>query len=156
MSDRYDEAGQEFTEIDGARPCEFTWEMIARAFRWYEDKYLQEALTAAAMMKLHEEKPDSPCENVKQIAEKYCDDEGYHGLFNEREGCECSIGKSLSGEPPWVCCECVNGDCRPGVLVDGKIVGREPKSHHEKRTDEDIKEEDDRKMNLDGNDFGDS
>jgi hypothetical protein len=69
--------------------------------------------------------PDSPCKNVKQIAEKYCDDEGYHGLFNEREGCECSIGKSLSGEPPWVCCECVNGDCRPGVLKDGKIVERE-------------------------------
>jgi hypothetical protein len=46
MSDRYDEAGQEFTEIDGARPCEFTWEMIARAFRWYEEKRSSEVCCA--------------------------------------------------------------------------------------------------------------
>jgi hypothetical protein len=63
MSDRFEEAGQEFTEIDGARTCEFTWEKIARAFRWYHEKYLQEALTAAAMMKLHEEK--GTCETCR-------------------------------------------------------------------------------------------
>jgi hypothetical protein len=50
--------------------CEFSIPMtsserLAHFARWYEDKYLQEALTAAAMMKLHEEKT---CEFPSHIA----------------------------------------------------------------------------------------
>lgn len=68
--------------------------------------------------------PDSPACTVKQIVEQYCADEGYHGLYNIEKGCECRIGPSLEGTPPWACAECVKGDCRPGVLVEGKIRER--------------------------------
>jgi hypothetical protein len=94
----------------------------------------------------------SECKNVREIVVEWLEENGYDGLWcpgtTEYTACE---GCTLP-----LCGLCLNGNCRPGVLKDGKIVGREPKSHHEKRTDEDIKEEDDRKMNLDGNDFGDS
>jgi hypothetical protein len=58
MSDRFKEAAKEYLQapIYEWTTQEMIQEELERFARWYEDKYLQEALTAAAMMKLHEEK----------------------------------------------------------------------------------------------------
>jgi hypothetical protein len=65
MSDRFEEAAtKRYSEIKAITPladlqrcgCKPCIEELATDFRWYHDKYLAEALTAAAMMKLHEEK----------------------------------------------------------------------------------------------------
>jgi hypothetical protein len=62
MSDKFEEAVKEYLQ----NPI-FEWttqEMIEgellRFANWYHDKYLAEALTAAAMMKLHEEQTPQP------------------------------------------------------------------------------------------------
>jgi hypothetical protein len=94
--------------------------------------------------------PDSPCKNIKQIVSEVCCAWSKNSIGWYSRSCE--NGQSFPMPDDGICTSCH----RRIKIVAGKIVGREPKSHHEKRTDEDIKEEDDRKMNLDGNDFGDS
>jgi len=73
------------------------------------------------------------CKDVRKIVDKYCADEDYQGLFNERKHCQCTIGISIEGEPPWMCCECVTSDCKPGVWSEGKIVAKEGGQEHEFR-----------------------
>jgi hypothetical protein len=70
MSDRFDLIAKPclWSICKGAmylsdKDVELWCKRLADAFRWYEDKYLQEALTAAAMMKLHEEK--GTCETCR-------------------------------------------------------------------------------------------
>jgi len=69
--------------------------------------------------------PDKPCKNVREIVDRHCVDEGYHGLFNKGRNCWCILGPSIKGTQPWACCECVCGDCKLGVLRKGEIVAKE-------------------------------
>jgi hypothetical protein len=62
--------------------------------------------------------PDSPCTNVREIVAAVVKAD-YHGLYNPVQHCECLIGTNDA------CTDCVKGDCRPGILKDGKIVERE-------------------------------
>jgi hypothetical protein len=124
MSDRYEEAkkkGQAFkASLNPLHWGELTTmpsTLLTYFALWYEEKYLAEALTAAAMMKLHEEKPDSPCENVREIVVEYLQDNGYEGLTDGGD-CSCLIAEIATGN--WCC----DASCRPGVIVAGKIVGR--------------------------------
>jgi hypothetical protein len=135
MSDRYDEAkkkGQAFkASLNPLHWGELTTmpsTLLTYFALWYEEKYLAEALTAA-MMKLHEEKPDSPCANVREIVVEYLKDNGYDGLCNPLIQCECFLD-NRPGCELMACCEII-GDCRPGVLKDGKIVEREGETFYE-------------------------
>lgn len=60
--------------------------------------------------------PDKSLGNVQEIVIAYLKDNRYDGLFENEHSCSCSFSKRT--------CPCgdLNGDCRPGVLVDGKIV----------------------------------
>jgi hypothetical protein len=69
MSDRFDEAAAEYKPknqwVGGLR-----WRLIkelAHFARWYHEKYLAEALTAAAMMKVHEK---GTCEWKEGVPDK--------------------------------------------------------------------------------------
>jgi hypothetical protein len=110
--------------------CEFSIPMtsserLAHFARWYEDKYLQEALTAAAMMKLHEEKPDSPCSTVRDIVVEWLEENGYDGLYSPEYGCCCIEVLIERDGRKCICTASTFSTCRPGVLKDGKIVERE-------------------------------
>ena len=66
----------------------------------------------------NERYPDSPLGNVRECMVQLLKDSGYDGL------CNCSFCWCVPGDS-YFCSTCVNGSCRPGVLVDGKIVERE-------------------------------
>jgi hypothetical protein len=66
--------------------------------------------------------PDSPCKSVRDIVVEWLEENGYEGLCNPLIQCECFLD-DRPGCELMACCEIV-ADCRPGVLVGGKIVGR--------------------------------
>ena len=65
----------------------------------------------------NERYPDSPLGNVREIVVAYLKDNGYDGLYCPDSTCSCN--------PASIKICAVMPTCRPGVLVDGKIVERE-------------------------------
>jgi hypothetical protein len=63
--------------------------------------------------------PDSHPTNVREIVVAYLKDNGYDGLW-AASGCYCDLNCIGGGKH----CQYVL-ECRPGVIVAGKIVGRE-------------------------------
>ena len=49
--------------------------------------------------------------NVKQITEKYLQDNGYDGLYSDLYGCACETNDLFP-------CDCNVGECEPGYRVD--------------------------------------
>lgn len=86
-------------------------------------------LTGLASIEALRRYPDPPLpSNVREIVKDFCEREGFDGLYrlsnNQKDIiCHCIIGKPYNGERgEFACGFLVN--CRPGVLVDGKIVER--------------------------------
>jgi len=65
--------------------------------------------------------PDSPAKCVRDIVVEWLKDNGYDGLCNKRCWCTDKI-RGLGIAPLME--DCIHMSCRPGVLVDGKIVER--------------------------------
>jgi hypothetical protein len=62
--------------------------------------------------------PDSPCKSVRDIVVEWLRDNGYEGLW-AASGCYCDLNCIGGGKH----CQYVL-ECRPGVLVGGKIGER--------------------------------
>ena len=67
--------------------------------------------------------PDIPLPIVRDIVLDYLKREGFDGLYNGRCQCWCDIEAITS-------CSCIELECRPGVLVAGKIVPKEALDEH--------------------------
>jgi hypothetical protein len=89
MSDRFEELQDEFERAWYSEYESDTTPRISNALRWYHDKYLAEALTAATMMKVHEEKTCETCSDWKFA-------------FKDRGYCQCAEAQA-EGRTDVVC-----------------------------------------------------
>ena len=90
----------------------YLWWMLSKSFYFCgTDK--REEIQAEALRRY----PDIPLPTVRDVMLDYLKREGYDGLCNERCQCWCDIEAITL-------CKCIELECRPGVLVGGKIVER--------------------------------
>jgi hypothetical protein len=69
--------------------------------------------------------PDSPAKCVREIVVEWLKANGCDGLFNREYKCCCTEVLIEHDGRKCISIASTFADCRPGVLVDGKIVERE-------------------------------